>query len=524
MHQLAKLLFRQCSAACLAGGLCLVSSAWGAGLPAPIASALSETGLPESAVAVWVSPAENARVPVVALNVDKSMQPASSIKVVTTAAALDLLKPNYHWHTDIYAKSAPDKAGVVRGLTIRGSGDPHLVLERLWLIAERLNARGVRTIAGNIALDRSAFAVEEIDPGAFDGEATRTYNVGPDALMANLKTVSMTIAPEEGGRWARVTVMPRLDGVHFPTRVRLARGGCGDWKKKLKADLSDPERIRLRGAYPAACGRQMWHLSLWTPNDYFTKIFKRVLRQAGIVWKGRAVAGKTDPEAKLLVREYSEPLSQMVNWINKYSNNPMARQLFLTLSFADQCKDAGPIFDSELEQEATDTPSEEKSADAQKPEAAPASLARSRAVVERWLTRAVGTQIGSIYVDNGSGLSRETRATARALGEVLSYMYRSGSMPEFMASLPRAGIDGTMRRRALESGAAHIKTGYLNNVRSIAGYVTDASGRRWCVVVMINHDKPQKDRVLTQAVLNWAASGAAAAGSGVFAGTALELH
>lgn len=467
-----------------AGWTLAATNALANALPDALQSALTASGLPQDSVSVWVAPAQS-DTPIVSFNDKRPMQPASVVKVITTAAALDILKPDYVWNTDFTVKTTPDRKGKVTGMTVRGTGDPHLMIERLWLIGQKMKSLGVRTIAGNIKLDRTAFATEEVDQGAFDGAATRTYNVGPDALMVNLKTVSVTLQPMKDKNVARVHVTPELDGVRFPATVRLSKGYCGDWKTKLKVRFDKNGRVRFLGRYPASCGEKMWHMAQYGANDYFTRVFKRVLKDHGILWSGRAVDGVAGRDDVLLLREYSESLPQVVNWINKYSSNPMARQLFLSLS---------SVTDSTL-----------GTVEA-------ATLDRSREVVNQWLQFSVGVDPKNTFIDNGSGLSRETRVTAETLGRVLTYMYRSVQMPELMASLPAVGFDGTMKKRPLNSGGGHVKTGYLNNVRSIAGYIVDARGNRFAVVAMVNHANEKtiaKAKDFTQSVMEWAASGQA---------------
>ncbi|MGN1208964.1 MAG: D-alanyl-D-alanine carboxypeptidase/D-alanyl-D-alanine-endopeptidase [Duodenibacillus sp.] len=457
-------------------------------LPGELQEALAKSGFPASSVALHIAPLDETG-PATTLNASVPMKPASVIKVVTTAAALDIFKPNHAWHTDVTARTKPDAKGVVRGVTLVGGGDPHLMVERLWLVAERLRAAGVRRIEGSIRVDRSLFDVPADNPGDFDGAPTRIYNVGPDAMMVNLKAVSVTITPEKGTQWATVSAFPPLDGVRFPTKIRTKPGRCGDWRRSIDPRLSDASRIRFQGRFPASCGPQIWHASLWTPDEYLTRLLRYVFKRSGIVWQGRAVGGSARTDDVLLWREYSEPLSLVVTWINKYSNNPMARMLFLRLARA-------------LPDAATE--------DGKPP---PATLEASRSVLNNWLVARVGTAPGSVYVDNGSGLSRRTHATAESLAQVLAYMYRQGVMPEFMASLPMTGVDGTMRKRPLGVGSAHVKTGYLQDVRSLAGYVTDVDGRRWSVVMLINDAAPaDRDRAFARRVLEWVASGRARAG------------
>ena len=477
--QKGKILIKQCVAAFfIVAASCACALA--GKLPEEIEQALKRAGLPESTAAVWVAPA-GSNEPVLALNEKQSMQPASIIKTVTTLAALDLLRPGFVWKTDFTMQSFASKTGTVRGLGVRGGGDPHYMIERLWVTVQRFKSMGVKKIEGNIVIDRSIFDVPFENPGAFDGAAWRTYNVGPDAAMVNLSAVSLTFTPEPDGKWARVAAIPQMQGVSFPARIAMKSGPCGAWRDQIGADFSNPARVRFKGRYPRACGERSLHVSHWERNEYFTRVFKHVLDDAGIVWKGRAVSGNIPESAQALLSEASEPLPLMVNWTNKFSNNPMARQIFLALSFADQ-------------------------EGMQKP----AALVRSRRVLQAWLAQRTGVRPQDIFVDNGSGLSRKTRATAQSLGKVLSYGWRSAVMPEFMSSLPVTGEDGTMRKRSLNAGTGHIKTGLLSNVRSAAGYVLDDAGMRWSVVVMLNSAKFNgRENSFTDAVLNWCASGGA---------------
>ncbi len=461
-------------------------------LPEDIAAAFKESGVSYAEAGIWVAPA-GASDPVLELNARRPMQPGSVIKTVTTLAALDLLGPAYTWKTEFLADAMPDSKGRVTGLVVKGGGDPHFVIERLWLAAQKLSLLGVKTIDGNITIDRSLFDLPAFDEGDFDGQRTRPYNVGADAAMVAFKSVSLSITPVEGEASARVIALPSLAGVAFPSRVPLSSGSCGDWKQKIKPDFSDPLHIRFRGAFPRACGQKTLNLTLWAADDYFTRAFSHVLAQNGIRWKGRAVEGSASAGSRAkngvnkveLLTETSEPLAVAAYWTNKFSNNPMARHIFLSLSFA------------EVEDQASG-----------------ASLERSRRVLSHWASESTGLSQAelqkSFYVENGSGLSRKTRVTPEALGRILSWGFKSAVMPEFMATLPIAGEDGTMRKRGLSAGAGHIKTGLLENVRAAAGYVTDDAGMRWSVVAIVNA-RPMKAgaQKLTQAVLEWCASGGA---------------
>ena len=437
------------------GALFLSFPGW-AQLPSALEEALARTSVSLDEVAVWVSPA-GINAPVVAHRTDRLMQPASSVKVVTTLAGLDLLKPDFTWKTQIRAQTLPDKAGAVRSVSLIGSGDPHLMIEQVWLLVEQLRQTGVKRIIGDITVDRSAFGEKPVDQGAFDGAADRSYNVAADAALVNLKAVSITLEPEENGKWARVTSLPVLEGFSVPKRIALSKGACGDWKSKVKASYSD-KGVRFKGDLPASCGVKALHVSRWEADDYLARLLKPILRSVGIAWTGVVREGRALAQSGVRLAEIqSQPLPTIVSLINKYSNNTMARHVFLTLS------------------------------------------------------QAAGEVPSGTFIDNGSGLSRKTRITAETMGRVLNYGFRSYVMPEFMASLPLAGFDGTMKKRGMAVGSAHVKTGLLRDVRSIAGYVTDINARRWSVVVMMNGKRLDGDRIFSQAVLQWCAQGGAQA-------------
>jgi D-alanyl-D-alanine carboxypeptidase/D-alanyl-D-alanine-endopeptidase (penicillin-binding protein 4) len=453
-----------------------------ASMPAQLSQAAQRAGLSESMIGIWISPAGTDR-PALAVNQGKPFVPASTAKVLTTMAGLDLLTPAFRWKTLIRAEGAPDARGRVRAVSITGDGDPHRVSESLWLMAERLRGLGVREIVGNITLDRSAFAVEAIDQGAFDGEANESYNVGADALLTNMKSLSLTFHPDSPAGIARITSFPGLRGIQVQRTVPLDRKSrCeGDeWQERLHGDFSGGQ-VTFRGRYPLACGTKSWHYAGYSADEFFTRSLGYVLNQSGIVWKGRGIEGKADPDAFLLLTEDSKPLTTIVDLINKYSNNPMARQLFLTLSFMDE-----------------------------RGWAEPASIARSQKVIKRWLS-GCGVAPGEIVLENGSGLSRSARVTPQAMGRVLNYAFRSPYAAEFIGSLPIAGLDGTMRKRGVATGSAHMKTGYIRNVWAEAGYLTDVAGRRWSVVVIVNHSgegRRPRAKGFIDAVNRWVAEGA----------------
>src|SRR5580765_75039 len=226
------------------------------GLPSAVEAALTQHGLPRDSMVAWVEEVEATR-PRVAWQGDRLVNPASLMKLVTTYAALELLGPAFTWATPVWLQG-PVVDGVLQGnLGIKGTGDPKLVLERIWLLMRRVQQAGVREIRGDIVVDRSAFVPGEVNPADFDGEPLRPYNAGADALLLNYRSVLLTITPDPARGIAGVAMDPPLAGVRADASVPLLAGPCDDWRGALKGDFIDPTRLALRGAFQASCGEKV---------------------------------------------------------------------------------------------------------------------------------------------------------------------------------------------------------------------------------------------------------------------------
>ncbi len=477
-------------------GLCGLATAQS--LPPAVEAALLRANLPRDAVTLLVVDAEGRQPPRLSHRTSVPVNPASVMKLVTTYAALDLLGPAFSWRTPVYIEGAVRDGTLYGNLYIRGLGDPKLVTERLWLLLRRVQGLGVRQIAGDIVLDRSAFELADTDPGSFDGEPLRPYNVAPDALLLSFKSVTMTFVPDRSIRTAQVQFEPTLAGVDMQTSVPLSNGNgdCGDYRAALKADFSDPTRIRFNGSYPAACAEKAWSVAYADPKSFATRAVEGLWRGmggqlGGTVREGRVPTlgtgnGNGNGAGPDLLPEpvfeiSSAPLAEIIRDINKYSNNVMAQQLFLTLSLAAPAPNGS--------RPAAGGP-------------ARATAEASRAVLRRWWLDRFGPEDVPV-VDNGSGLSRQTLISAQGLGRMLQTAYRSPLMPDLMASLPLNGVDGTLRNRRTLPGSAHLKTGSLRDVTALAGYVHGASGRRYVLVAIANHPAAEAARPVFDALLEW---------------------
>ena len=418
--------------------------------------------------------------PRLAWRAQEAMNPASVMKLVTTFAGLELLGPAYVWQTPVYIDGTLQDGSLRGNVYLRGQGDPKLVLERLWLLLRRLQAQGIDDIRGDIVLDRSAFVVNGHDAAQFDGEPLRPYNAAPDALLINFKSVVMNWVPDTAAGIARVQWDPPLAGVQLPPSVPLAPAGtaCGDWRASLRADLADPVRFSFAGTYPGSCGERQWAVAYADPGAYAARAVAGMWRQMGGTLAGTVRNGAVPAGLPPVFSASSPALAEVVRDINKYSNNVMVQQLFLTLSW--QQSGVG-------------------------------SMDASRALLQQWWRSRMGDAQMPV-VDNGAGLSREARISAQALGRMLQVAWASPVMPELLASLPVLGLDGTLRRsQSRTSGNAHLKTGSLRDVTAVAGYVHGSDGQRYVLVAMVNHANAAAARPALDALIDWTAARPASA-------------
>jgi len=452
-------------------------------LPPTVAQALKAAGIPLSAVSVRVEALDHARSKPLSLNAGLAMNPASTMKLLTTAAALELLGPAYRWKTTVYL-NAPLRDEVLNGdVLIKGQGDPKLDYEAYWMLLRELRLRGLRDIRGDLVIDRSAFADTESDPARFDGDELRPYNVLPDAFLINYKSLRFLFSPDTAHGVARVAVQPRPPGFEITQQPRLVNEAtCPDgrvFRDRLKPVFNTQPRASasFSGQYVITCGDRDVHVALLSPNDYAAGITRELWNEMGGVWTGRVREARVPTDARVFYVHESPPLAEIVRDINKFSNNVMARQLFLTV---------GVI--------GTDIPAQ-------------ANLSQQQ--IKQWL-QSKSISAPELVMENGAGLSRIERISANTLTQLLHTAWKSPVMPEFVSSLPLVAVDGTMRKRLKNdaiAGRAHIKTGLLNDVRAMAGYALDREDRRHSVVMLINHPNAMNAQAAMDALLAWVHQG-----------------
>ena len=461
--------------ALIALSLSLMAGTGNATLPRPIARAFLSAGVPLTAVGVVVQEVGDTR-PLFVHQPGRAYSPASVMKLVTTFSALEILGPEYRWKTSAYL-DGPLIDGVLRGnLVLKGSGDPKITLEQWQAFMAALRAKGLAAIEGELVLDRSAFAPIAHDPSAFDGEPQKPYNVGPDALLVNFKSVRFVFAPGPFADTTLVTMEPQLRHVFVGARPMLSAGECGDWRATLGATFVDHgmnAEAEFRGRYPASCGGRDWWVSLLDHPTYVGAMFDTYFRAAGGRFAGGWTPGVVPARATPFATLESPPLWDIVRDVNKTSNNVMARQIFLTLATIGT--------------------------------SSPATTARATATVRAWLARR-NLKMPELVLDNGSGLSRRERISAGSLGRLLLAADGSAVREEFASSLAVAAMDGTLQRRfqnGTVAGQALLKTGTLEGVRALAGYVIDNQGRRFVVVAIVNHANAARAQSALDFLVQW---------------------
>lgn len=450
----------------------LGASAHASSLPNELARALHDAGIPAHAVSFVVQPVGVAK-PLIAHRADQAMNPASVMKLLTSVVALEKLGPAYTWQTRVWAEGEITQRTLHGDLIIQGEGDPTLTLERLWLLQREIKASGIDSIQGNLILDTRLFDLPALDPGAFDGEPLAVYNALPGALLANYNATTVRLRAVENS--VQITPDLNLPGLTLTSHLVVDDMPCGDWKDRLAPITFDAVRntVRFEGRYARDCGEKLLNLNVYDPARHFDATFRAMWKQTGSEISGQTQLGRAPDDRAALVSFTSLPLAEALRSLNKYSNNVMTRNLYITLGAAH----AG----------------------------APATLEKSRRAIDAWLMdRKINAP--ELVLENGAGLSRVERISARSLVHILQAAYASPYFSEFESALPIVAVDGTLKRRFVDTpvaGRAHLKSGTLQDVRALAGYVLNRSGQRMIFVMMVNHVNAEHADGAQRALLTW---------------------
>lgn len=465
--------------ACLLLVLCTTPLAARAadGLPPEIERVLAQRRIPGSSVSVLVREV-GSQAPLIRYRADVPRNPASTMKVVTTYAALELLGPAYSWRTRAWASGAVKNLVLDGDLVLEGGGDPFMTADRWWGFVNALRQAGIERVTGNVIIDNSYFQHQGDDRAAFDNRPYRSYNVLPDALLINFQTVNVSVVPDAAAGTVRARVNPWPANMVLENSVRLEQGPCRRGSGGMIVAMPDGpsgNRLNLGGHYAAGCGPLSVTRAVMRAPDFAFGIFKTYWQQSGGTLDGGLRLGPVPADARLLHTHESLTLAEVIRLVNKFSSNVMARHLLLTIGAEKVGRPGSPA-------------------------------AGARAVAEFLASR--GIQTRDLVIENGSGLSREERISAETLAAVLLEAWRSPYAPEFQASLPLAAVDGTLRRRFRSpdmEGRLRMKTGSLQDVSALAGYVNAASGKTYVAVILVNHPKAElgAGEAVQAAVVDW---------------------
>ena len=455
-------------------------------LPAPVQELVESSGLPSTCFGLHAQQVGRAARAFISLNAHQPFQMASTTKLVTALAALDLLGAEYRWRTHAFLDGSLNDGRLLGDLVIVGGGDASLSSDALRAWFEQMVARGLREVWGDIVLDRFAFELNELDHANTPRPAQDEPGyVRPDALTVDEGLLRVTLQTTPRGRRANVRLTPRQAGMRVVNQLTVGRACYAS--ARLDEGLVDA-RLVVRGEWSAECGdREIAHLA--APHaDFTARAVAELWRESGGRIKGR-VRSRADHERTASYPRrgdgealepwaslWSAELPLLIREMNKTSDNLAARSLFLSLV-------------SHFPAQA-------------------ATLPAARARLAAWLW-AQGLRPDDIRVDNGAGLSRTEKCKPRALVQLLNNAWQGPHSQAFFGSLPIAGVDGTLGRR-LNSGAAagraHLKTGTGTDTRALAGYVRCRSSRTHAVAVFVNHPAAAGATATLDGVIDWLAA------------------
>ena len=459
-------------------------------LPAPVKLALDRAGLPPTALGVVAFPLAQ-REWGLRVHAEQAMQPASTLKLLTTVVALDRLGANARGRTDLLADAAQVGDVLPGPLYLRGGADTDLDWGALNTLLRRLRDQGVREIQGGLVVDRTLFRPARLDLGQppFDEAPEFAYNVIPDALQLNTNLLGYVIESDAAQVSARAD--PAWPGILLDTRaLTLSDKACADWDEDWQIPQVQPQAqaqaqadgaltVRLQGAFPRHC-RQQPQLNLLDRQWLTARAVRQIWRElGGVIGPGEREAA-TPAAARVLASHLGRPLGEVLRGMMKRSDNPLTRLVYLRLGAADAAHQAAP---DEM------------------------TLAASDRVVRQWLAERNINATG-LVLENGSGLSRLERISPAQLAAVLATAWDGRQAPELLNTLPVAGVDGTLSRRLkmLAPGQARLKTGTLRDVMAIAGYVYDGQQRPWVLVALLNHPEASaQGRPALDALVEWVA-------------------
>lgn len=460
-------------------------------------------------------PLSSNRQPLIIHHVNVARTPASTMKLIPSFIALDSLGADFVWHTRVYHTGLIIGDRLQGDLIIQGSGDPKMTHERLRQLLYQVKKTGIHHIDGDIIVDSTIFNNVTKDPSAFDNAPLRPYNASPDGFLVNFSTVGIYSFLEDD-KSAKLTYKPKLANYELPSSIGTRQAGCSQASSSLAPEWQS-DKLVLNANLPTSCAEHVFYVAYPDAKDFAARVVASKWQQLGNTLSGQVIAKDGPYQATkkgskrvaqivspLPIASYpSLDLTQQIYDINHFSNNVMTEQVALSLGAYSQ--------DSTPHNQNAPTANKATSLyhyGAPKVTDYPQALQR----IDTWWRTHLST--APPYLTNGSGLCRDCTLTAANLSELLTYAYKHPSFEAYVGSLGVAGVSGTISshsERLPESaaiGRAWIKTGTLNNVTSIAGYVKGLSGQDYAVVGIINTEQALNAytaRPVLDTLLDWTA-------------------
>jgi len=471
------------------------------------------------------------------------------MKLVPSFIALDTLGADFVWHTRVYHTGIIIGDKLYGDLIIQGSGDPKMTHERLQQLLYKIQTAGIRHINGDIIVDSAIFKNVTKNPAAFDNSPLRPYNASPDGFLVNFSSIGIQSYPLDNTR-AQLTYTPQLANYQLPSTINIRSAACGQARYSL-APQWQPTQLTLNANLPDSCGEHAFYVAYPDAKDFAARVIASKWQTLGNTLTGKVISqekpylsNKNTKEAKSprglaaiaisplpIVSYPSLNLTQQIYDINHFSNNVMTEQVALSIGAYDNAginrnginkagsnkvnADKAGVNKVDVNQESTDTDKvihQQATSLYQFGQPPATDYSQALQAINHWWQTKLTTP--PPHLTNGSGLCRDCTISAENLSELLTYAYEQPNFDAYVSSLGIAGVSGTISahsERLPESqaiGRAWIKTGTLNNVTSMAGYVKGLSGQDYVVVGLINSDQALNAytaRPVLDAMLDWTA-------------------
>lgn len=396
------------------------------------------------------------------INASKSMVPASLTKIVTGAAILNAFPMSKKFETQLLAKTEIQSGTLKGDLCLKGGGDPSFVSEKMWYLVNELKRTGLTNIEGDLRIDASRFDDELFDSGRDAVRVDRAFDAPVSAASFNWNSVNIFVRPgDSAGAPARVYLDPENDYLELENKTKTVGKSGIKAVEASRIRSGNRDKIIVSGTLSADAQEIVIYKSISNPNLWIGMHLKEFLKQRGIAFKGQIKIAACETDSKMLAVAPSKNLNEMVSDMLKFSNNFVSEMLAKNLA-------------AENSQ-------------------SPAKMKDGVEEIKKYLD-GIGFSRKDYVLENVSGLTRDNRFTAKQLALVLNTIKNDFLIfPEFLSGLPIAGVDGTLKNRMKkgEQSMVRAKTGYLDGVVGLAGYIGRKNNSPLVFVFMYNGDFQQ---------------------------------